>query len=417
MIVAAGQLEATTLANASKVWPMVERLAAQAGEAGVDLLVLPEANYPAYWLESVERYMQPDIERMERVLDRYAKVAAKHSMWLVVGIVEEKSGKLHNSAAVFNRSGELVGIARKNFMWDCDNRWFTPGDALSTFDTEFGTMGVLICADARTPEIVNTLVSDGAEFIVEPTAWVNASKVRRTYRNVQADFMIRARAMEFSVPFICASKAGREEDKLEYVGQSQIVDATGRALARAPVGGEHLIHAEIQPAPGRPAAIDEPARRKLTDAKPPFRRTEPGAELQLPVQTDAGAVAKAIEAAGGRAVSLPSSELSRFASARCASLEGAQAVVYRGRISDDAFARSRAIENRVWVIIASDAVQYVIAPDSTVIWRTADGGDTLEVDLAQADDKRLTPETDLWEQRYPACYRFASSAAVTTGVR
>lgn len=416
MIVAAGQLEATTLANASNVWPMVDRLATQAGDAGADLLVLPEANYPAYWLESIERYMQPDIERMDRVLDRYAKVAAKYSIWLVVGIVEERGGKLYNSAAVFNRSGEIAGIARKNFMWDCDNRWFTPGDALSTFDTEFGTMGVLICADARTPEIVNTLASDGAEFIVEPTAWVNASTVRRTYRNVQADFMIRARAMEFAVPFICASKAGREDDKLEYAGQSQIVDATGRTLAKAPVGGEHLLHAEIQPAPCRPSDIDEPTRRKLTDARP-FRATEPGGRVQIPVRDGADAVAKAIEAAGGRVAQLPGSELSRFASARCAAIDGVQVIVYRGRISDDAFARSRAIENRVWIIVASDAVQYVIAPDSTIVWRTADGGNVVNLDLAQADDKRLTPETDLWEQRYPACYRFASTAAVTTGAR
>lgn len=413
MIVAAGQMEATTLATASKVWPVVAQLASQASDSGADLLVLPETTYPAYWLESIDRYMQPDIERMDRVLDRYAKTAAKHGMWIVVGFVEEADGRLFNSAAVFNRSGEMVGVARKNFMWDCDNSWFTPGESLSVFDTEFGPMGLLICADARTPEIVNTLVSGGAEFIVEPTAWVNASKVRRTYRNVQADFMIRARAMEFAVPFVCASKSGREEDKLEYAGQSQIVDASGRVLQKAPIGGDHLIGAELQPAPGRPAEADENLIKQLTQTASPYRAEQPGGKIQIRVQADADAIARGIGSSGGRAASFAAGELSKFPQSRCAALAGVQVLVYRGRISDDAFARSRAAENRVFVVVASDSLQYVIAPDGNVIWRTADGGNSVEIDLSQADDKRFTPVTDIWEQRHPNCFRFSPPIAAS----
>ena len=407
MIVAAGQMEATTLSDSEKVWPMVDRLADHASDAGADLLLLPETTYPAYWLESIERYMQPDIERMDKVLDRYAKIAAAQSIWLVVGFIEENKGKLHNSAAVFDRSGNLVGIARKSFLWDCDNRWVTPGESLSVFDTEFGTMGLLICADARTPEIANALVSSGADFIVEPTAWINASKVRRTYRNVQADFMIRARAMEFAVPFVCASKAGREGELLEYVGQSQIVDAAGNVLAKAPVGGEHLLHAEIHPAPGRPAEMDEATQQRLTQPEPPYRAANPGGKISIRIQSDADAIIKSIEVAGGRVAGLPTSELPKFPRARCAALDGAQVLVYRGRISDDAFARTRAAESRVFVLIASDSVQYVIAPDGAIMWRTADGGSTVELDLSLADDKRYTPVTDIWDQRRPACYRSA----------
>src|ERR1041385_6041167 len=145
MIAACGQMEATTLDQAASVWSVVERLANLASRANADLLVLPETTYPAYWLESPARYMKPDILRSVEVLKRFSSIARQHRFYLVAGFVEERQGKLYNSAAMFNRTGDLVGIARKNFLWDCDNRWFAPGDSITTVETEFGRVGMLIC--------------------------------------------------------------------------------------------------------------------------------------------------------------------------------------------------------------------------------------------------------------------------------
>ncbi len=416
MIVACGQMEATTLSDAPRVWPMVERLVSQSREAGADLLVLPECTYPAYWLESVERYMQPDIERADLVLERYASMARSSRMWIVVGVVEENAGKLHNSAAVFDRTGRLVGVARKSFMWDCDNRWFSPGSSLSVFDSEFGRMGVLICADARTPEIVATLATQGAEFVIEPTAWVNAGKRGQTYLNVQADFMIRARAIEFGLPFACASKSGCEADKLEYVGQSQIVDASGRVVAKAPIDGEHLILADVVPASAGSIMIEAPQRSQLLSGKAPYRASKQAGKVLISLRAEAGAIADVVQSAGGRVVVLKGADLKNFAPARCASLEGAQVLVYSGRASDEALVRTRAAENRVFVVVVDGRMGgaeqkqntgaiVIAAPDGSIMWRGTENGDTLELDLALADDKRFTPETDLWEQRRAACFR------------
>ena len=168
MIAACGQMQANTIDEAAGVWAVVERLASEAAEGAADLFVLPEVTYPAYYLESAERYRRPDIERSVAVRERFSTLAAKHHLWLVAGFVEEDGDRLYNSAAVFDRSGGLVGVARKNFLWDCDHEWFTAGEALSVFDSEFGRMGVLICADARVPEIPATLVNGGAQFIVQP---------------------------------------------------------------------------------------------------------------------------------------------------------------------------------------------------------------------------------------------------------
>ena len=405
MIAACGQMTATTMDQAASVWGVVGKLARQAHEAKADLLVLPEATYPAYWLESVERYRRADIERSAAVLARLSKLAAENALWLVAGFVEEEDERLFNSAAVFDRSGKLVGTARKNFLWDCDHRWFAPGEAISTFDTEFGRMGVLICADARMPEIAATLAHDRANLIVQPTAWVNTSKIRRTYRNIQPDFLIRARAMECGVPFVCSSKSGREGTILEYVGQSQIVAGDGTVLAKAAIGGDELIAAQAAPKTPRPLGIADHLRRRLLSPEPPFRAEQPGGRCRIPLKADLSAMAAALARAAARTAKISAADLSGFAAARCAVLDGAQVLLVEGRLMDDTTARARAAENRAFVIVASDKVYKVIDPDGAVAWGEGDWSDTLEVDLGQADMKQFTPETDMWGGRRVGSYR------------
>jgi len=399
-------MTATTMEQAAAAWPAVDRLAKQAGEAGADLLVLPETTYPAYWLGSAERYMQADIERSAAVLERFSKIAGARRLWLVAGYVEEAEGGLYNSAAVFDRAGELIGVARKNFLWACDHQWFSAGEALSVFETEFGSLGVLICADARVPEIPATLAHDGAELIVQPTAWVNTSRVRRTYRNIQPDFLIRARAMEFGVPFVCCSKSGREGTVLEYVGQSMIVSADGRVPAQAAVGGEELVAAEVSPCPPKRLRISPEQRERLLSPSPAYQASRPGGKCSAPVKLGAARLESALASAGARVARLPVEALDGFAAVRCAALDGVQVVVAEGRVTDDTIPRARAAENRVFIVIAADRAWRVIDPDGTVAWRQGDWNDAVELDLATADLKQFTPETDIWGQRRVDCYRF-----------
>jgi predicted amidohydrolase len=405
MIVACGQMEATTIDQAAAVWPCVDRLVKHAAEAGADLMVLPEATYPAYWLESPERYWQDDITRSAAVLDRFSKMAAAHSMWLVTGFVEEEGDRLFNSAAVFDRGGSLAGVARKNFLWDCDHRWFTPGDSLSIIETEFGKLGVLICADARVPEIPATLVHDGAQMLVLPTAWVNTSKVRRTYRNIQPDFLVRARAMEFGVPFVACSKSGHEGSALEYVGQSQIVLPDGRVAAEGALGGEEVIGAEVTPVDSHAVTVDASLRERVLSDQSPYQPAEAGGKCKIQLNVNWEAMAASLQAAGARTAVLNMADLATFAPARCHALDGVQVVVAKGKLFDETLALARAAENRMFVIAVSDGTHKVVDPDGTIMWRAGDWDTTLELDLSLADTKQFTPDTDMWAQRRVASYR------------
>jgi len=408
-------LKRRPLDTADDVWPVVHQLAKQATAASADLLVLPETTYPAYWLESAERYRRDNIERTEAVLARLAKLAEKHGLGLVAGYVEEADDRLYNAAAVFDRAGRLVASARKQFMWDCDRQWFTPGDDSTVVETEFGHMGVQICADVRMPEITATLVADGSEFIVVPTAWVNASDIRRTYRNIQPEFLIRARAMEFGLPFVCCSKSGRETPTLEYVGQSQIVAADGRVLAEAPLGGDELAVAKIIPARPTMPNIQSSEIERLESTEPPVIADAAERRFTLNARHDAETIIAELQKAGVRVAQVPSAELDGFAPARCHALDGVQVLVATGRIIEDALARARAAENRMFVVItAGSEAQYVIDPGGTIVWRQADWGKTLELDLGRASEKAFTPTTDIWSQRLVGTYHLRCDDRPTT---
>ncbi len=423
MKVACGQMRAVTMRDAATVWPIVERHAEQARQISADLLVLPETTYPAYWLESVERYMQADIERSTAVLTRIGQIARRHAMWIVAGFVEEREGKLHNSAAVFDRRGELIHIARKSFLWDCDNRWFEPGWQIAAFDSEFGRMGVLICADCRAPEVAATLVSDGARMLLLPTAWVNAGP-RGIYRNVHPEFLVRARAMEFGVPIVCCSKSGAEGDKLEYVGQSRVVNADGETLAAAPAEGDPLIVAEIAPGRPRPPHVSERDMRRLFAPPTKVPDDRLGTQVEVNPAGSMDTLITDLVNAGGRMANLDSTEAASFVRGRCEALQGASILWFDGPPVDESLLRARAAENRVVVIAADERVRLIVSPDGNVAWRedargSGASGAPVTLNLADAEVKLYTPSTNLWVQRRVACYRLGrpmeSATADTLG--
>jgi len=407
MIVACGQMQAHTLAESAGVWPVIERLAQRATSAGVDLLVLPEATYPAYWLGSREEYDAAQLLDHQTVLDRLGTIARVGGFWLVTGYVEASGGALFNSAVVIDRTGRVVGVARKSFLWDCDNRWFAAADQLTVFDTEFGRMGVLICADGRAPEITATLAARGAAFMVMPTAWVNAARGTGRMENPQAEYLIRARAREFAAPFVCANKSGRESDKLEYVGQSQIVDAHGALTAIAPIEGEHLLIGELTPHRATPATVSEREKEILQRAFAPGGRAAIGPHVELESSMTADVIAAIVQRVGGRASRLSPDALLSFVPARCAALAGAQVLLVNGAMSDETFARARAMENRVFVVMADlNGLDTVILPTGRVDWRRGGAQPVIRLNLGEADDKHVTRETDIWQQRRVASYQF-----------
>lgn len=243
--VAAGQITARLMNEAPETLAAIDSAITRAAQMRVELLVLPECAYPAYLLGSVTSYRAGDHLSGEEYVRWLRGRAERFGLHIVSGFVEDTPGGLCNAAVLIDDRGREVGRSRKRFLWNADHEWFQAGGEIRAFNTALGRIGMVICAETRVPEIMATLVADGAELIALPTCWINNAREPGEYYNPQVEYLIEARAREFGVPFVCADKAGVELAAVGYVGQSRIVRADGSVAAAAPATGDAVIAARL----------------------------------------------------------------------------------------------------------------------------------------------------------------------------
>jgi len=154
-------------------WQTFQRtVEARAGDR-VDLIVTPECFLDGYaasakdW--SLERFqtIAQDFDASP-YLARLRALAEKLRSAILFGYTEKRGGRFYNAALLVNRDGRVVGQYYKTHLQNHDLR-FTPGPDLPVFDTAWGKIGALICADRRWPETARVLRLKGARLILVPS--------------------------------------------------------------------------------------------------------------------------------------------------------------------------------------------------------------------------------------------------------
>ena len=458
MRIAIAQAPATEMGAWRETLAGIKRLIAQAAQQGADLVVLPECVWPAYCLGSRSEYESARLGGMpgsEALLDCFHGAANRHHIGICGGYVEEAEEYLYNAACLFDGSGALVGTHRKCFLWDFDHDYFTAGERVEPIDTTFGRVGMMVCADARLPEIAATLAARGAELILQPTAWVNVGTEAEPW-NPQADFLIRARAAESGIPIASASKWG-EERGATFIGASLICDARGEVLTACAVGQTEVQTAEVRLGTPRRAVLSDATRSVLESNEV----VQPGADvgpLRLTGQAyaDGGGILSAqsdiegsesskvvvlMSGSGGAQVtcaerggrrpqafvpesmteplrvgqatvaSVTSAEAEHFGAIRAWALRGVHLVLVLGCARGTVALRARACENRVFVVGIASEGWCVLAPSGRVLaehrWGAA--GEAMRpvvLPIAQAAQKEVARGTDMLQGRRPEQYLF-----------
>lgn len=426
-------------------WPdtlkHIESAAASAAEHRPDLILFPEGAFPTYGLRSAAAHrdmLRAGMPSHEDFLDRCGAMARRQKVCIAIGFIEDTDSGLANAAAFIDRAGRVLHIHRKLLRWDFDNELFVPGDTLAAFDTEFGRIGLMICADARLPEVPASLVADGARLLLQPTAWVNSATADDPTTlpmwNAQPSFLIPSRAAELGVPIASASKVGIERGT-QFVGRSLICDGDGASLASATGAQPALVVAEVELpaaaklefssderdalcAPGD--ATPRPTQEAARYCRLQITRRRPAAAPQPALDTSQIEVTPtSVESTGlraGRHVTLELPAAGRFAPARCAVLNGADIVFVRAAAPPTRMQvlhlRTRAAENRVFLIAADPVGVRVWDPRGLLLddrrWPERDTGAAppIQLDLRLAADKCVAPGTDVIAARTPRLYRF-----------
>lgn len=228
-------------------------LARNAADRGAQIICMQELYRTRYFPREES---QANFELAEPVpgpsTKAFGDLARERAVVVIVPVFERRArGLYHNSAAVIDADGGLLGLYRKMHIPDDPNFYekfyFAPGDlGFRAFDTLRGRIGVQICWDQWYPEGARLTALQGAEVLFYPTA-IGFSDADRGIAETQREAwetVQRAHAITNGV-FVCApNRVGREEG-LTFWGGSFVAGPFGEVIARAGGENEELLLASL----------------------------------------------------------------------------------------------------------------------------------------------------------------------------
>lgn len=265
-----GCVQATpALFNKSKTMDIVLHWIQKASQEGVKLLVFPESFIPAYpaglgfgtvvgsrteggrgqYLE----YWENSVEVGKEETQQIAKWAKEYEMYITIGVTERDaiSKTLYCTLLYFSSQGKLMGKHRKLKPTAAERLVWGEGDGttLSTFDTEIGKLGGLICWENYMPLARMSMYQKGIEIYVAPTAdsrdsW-NSSLIHiacegRCYMIGSNQFIRKS-----DYPKHLQKELAADRPEILSKGGSVIISPLGKVLAGPLYNEEGLLTAEI----------------------------------------------------------------------------------------------------------------------------------------------------------------------------
>ena len=195
--------------------------AAQAHEAGADLLLLPELWLHGYDLERAEKWAAP---LGEGGFAHMAALAREFNLHLNGSTLERHANGISNTSAFYAPDGALLGAYRKIHLFRMmqEHRYLVPGDHLTLCSTPWGPTGLTICYDLRFPEPFRVMALAGAVLFLVPAQW--------PVPRLEAWLVLaRARAVENEL-FVAACNRVGTDGQVTFPGRSCVVDPLGCVL-------------------------------------------------------------------------------------------------------------------------------------------------------------------------------------------
>lgn len=230
--------------NLEKHLDYIEKAKAQKA----DLLVFPELSLTGYVLQDLVASVAHKPTEDDAVFKPLLK--ASQDLDLVVGFVDEDSRHRFYIASAYLSQGKVVHVHHKVYLptyglFD-EGRFFAWGDAVRSFDTRFGRMGMLICEDFWHVSPPYLLWLDGADIMLfssaspgrgltdreklESARWVE--RVNKAYASMFTSFVVHCNRVGF-------------EDGLLFWGGATVNDPNGELLTQGPYFEEALTITEL----------------------------------------------------------------------------------------------------------------------------------------------------------------------------
>jgi predicted amidohydrolase len=236
---------------------------AAARSSDADLLVFPELAVCGYeFRDHAEALEHGESAQTGPTPELARTIAAAHDMTIVIGYAERDGDRVYNACVLAMPDGQSITY-RKLHLFDRERERFDIGHTPPpVIETPAGRVGLMICFDWYFPEVARVLALNGAQIIAHPSNLVLDKCQRAMY----------ARSVENRVFTVTANRYGTEDRagrSVTFTGASQILSPNGDMLAQAPVEGDCVGTATINPA----EADDKhatPLSDLFTDRRPEF---------------------------------------------------------------------------------------------------------------------------------------------------
>ncbi len=232
----------------------------QAAAAGGQIICLPELFRSPYFCQQQDPRIFDLAESIPGPSTEHLSQVARETGTVVIASLFERraAGVYHNTAAVLDADGKLLGLYRKMHIPDdplyFEKYYFTPGDlGFRAFETRFGRIGVLVCWDQWYPEAARLTALRGAQLLLYPTAigWHPREKAEFGTAQHQAwELSQRAHAVANGVYVAAVNRTGHEGPPgagLDFWGASFVSDPFGTVLRRAGHDSEEVVVVECDP--------------------------------------------------------------------------------------------------------------------------------------------------------------------------
>lgn len=215
----------------------------QAASNKADLIFFPELQFypffPQYEGLNMERHA---LDIGHSFIQKISAKSKELGIILSPNFYLKEENNYYDASLVISAYGDLQGISKmvhimqSQYFYEQD--YYTPAnDGFKVYDTPFGKIGIVICFDRHMPESIRTCVAMGADLILIPTANTESEPLELF------EWEIRVQAMQSSVFIAMCNRVG-QEDNMNFIGQSIVVDPNGNVVTKAGQQ-EQILYAEI----------------------------------------------------------------------------------------------------------------------------------------------------------------------------
>jgi N-carbamoylputrescine amidase len=234
-------------------------LVRDAARDGAKIVCLPELFRTQYFCQVEDhKYFKLAEEIPGPSTEALGKVAREFGVVIVASLFERRAaGLYHNTAAIIDADGSLMGIYRKMHIPDdplfYEKFYFTPGDlGFIAWKTAHGPIGVCVCWDQWYPEAARLTALRGAQILFYPTAigWHPSEQAEYGERQHDAwETIQRSHAIANGCFVAVANRVGHEAPDggpgLDFWGQSFVAGPDGAIITRAGIEEETVLVCDI----------------------------------------------------------------------------------------------------------------------------------------------------------------------------